>query len=148
MEFELFAPKKVTNTMTIAASIFAKQLKIDSRNWHVQIHIDKNVLSGEAAYGKIFVVEPRTAVIFLDAKMTIRHMLRVLAHEMVHLKQLVLGQLKYVGDDTYWLGKLFPEGKSYVNRPWEIEAAQKQEILALRFEEALGVVLEDLKIAA
>ena len=56
-----------------------------------------------------------------------------LAHEMVHVKQMVKGQLKS-GDDgkQIWLGKEFPADTPYLDRPWEVEAFSRQELIMRR----------------
>jgi hypothetical protein len=56
-----------------------------------------------------------------------------LAHEMVHVKQLVKGQLKSMADGSQtWLGKSYPADTPYLDRPWEIEAFSRQELIMRR----------------
>jgi len=144
MHIEIYTSKKCSTTLFVAATTFSKILKIDGRDWVVQIHTKKNFDSEEDAYGKIFVVAPREAVIILDSTQHVSKLVRTLAHEMVHLKQIILGQLKFKDNDTLWLGKKFPPHKSYINRPWEVEALSKQEVMAWKFEEALNEVFAKL----
>ena len=55
----------------------------------------------------------------------------LLAHEMVHIKQYVTGEMedRYTNDgqdvDTYWQGEIYPD-TNYLDAPWEIEAYGKQ----------------------
>ncbi len=59
----------------------------------------------------------------------------LIAHEMVHAKQYITGELGYnkKGDFT-WYGKKPKKGTLYHEFPWEIEAMQKAEIMAHAFK--------------
>jgi hypothetical protein len=63
---------------------------------------------------------------------------RTVSHEMIHIKQLLKGQLRYEMDGNeevvFWRGKRFDTSKcAYIDRPWEREAYSKQEILTHQF---------------
>ena len=51
-----------------------------------------------------------------------------LCHEMVHIAQTATGRLK----GWRWCGKKWPKNTPYMNRPWELDAYSKQEILLRR----------------
>lgn len=55
-----------------------------------------------------------------------------LAHEMVHVKQFAKGHFKVHKGTAHWMGKKYTEKTAYLDRPWEREAFQKQEILFRR----------------
>jgi hypothetical protein len=56
-----------------------------------------------------------------------------LAHELVHVKQLAKGQLKYGPRGTnIWAGKQYKKSTNYLDRPWEIEAFSRQELILRR----------------
>lgn len=55
-----------------------------------------------------------------------------LAHEMVHAKQMASGKLKTINGVNYWCGKRYTRKTKYLNKPWEIEAFSKQELLFRR----------------
>ena len=56
-----------------------------------------------------------------------------LAHEMVHVKQMVKGQLKTNANGSQtWLGKTYPADTPYLDRPWEVEAFSRQELIMRR----------------
>ena len=62
---------------------------------------------------------------------------QILAHEMVHLKQFALGELRMMSRCNKWKGKKW-ESKSdeldnYYDSPWEIEAFGREEGLFVRF---------------
>lgn len=57
----------------------------------------------------------------------------VLAHELVHVKQMAKGILKEGADGSnYWAGRYYGSETAYLDRPWEIEAFSKQELLLRR----------------
>jgi hypothetical protein len=56
-----------------------------------------------------------------------------LAHELVHVKQMAKGTLKDgPNGSNYWAGKKYSKNTKYLDRPWEIEAFSKQELLLRR----------------
>jgi hypothetical protein len=56
-----------------------------------------------------------------------------LAHELVHVKQLAKGILKYGRNGSnIWAGKNYKKSTKYLDRPWEIEAFSKQELILRR----------------
>lgn len=60
-----------------------------------------------------------------------------LAHELVHVKQMAKGILKSTRTGAQiWAGKKYSKRTKYLDRPWEIEAFSKQELILRRaFEE-------------
>lgn len=59
-----------------------------------------------------------------------------LAHELVHVKQLASGVLKQLRGGHTWAGKRYSKKTPYLNRPWEINAFSRQELILRRaFEE-------------
>ena len=56
-----------------------------------------------------------------------------LAHEMVHVKQMAKGQLKMGSRGAQvWMGKRYPAKTPYLDRPWEVEAFSRQELIMRR----------------
>jgi hypothetical protein len=56
-----------------------------------------------------------------------------LAHEMVHVKQMAKGILKSTKNGAHlWAGKRYHKNTEYLDRPWEIEAFSKQELILRR----------------
>ena len=56
-----------------------------------------------------------------------------LAHEMVHVKQLAKGQMKFLPNEVkIWKGKRYTKKTKYLEQPWEIDAFSKQELLLRR----------------
>lgn len=57
-----------------------------------------------------------------------------LAHEMVHVRQLALGQLKFLSNQNrIWMGKRYNTNRThYLDQPWEIDAFSRQELVFRR----------------
>ena len=87
---------------------------------------------------------PKTYEITIHNKLDKRSKFKTLAHEIVHLKQWLTGEMKdhIKSEDitkTYWKGKLWKnsgdELDDYYDSPWEIEAYGKEEGLYARWME-------------
>ncbi len=112
-----------------------KQLKLTKSKKFLLVEISKHV--GEDNDG-CTVPLPEIDSIVVTLKPAAAHLLGItLAHEMVHVKQLARGILRAEKGKKYWRGQFYPERTKYMNRPWEIEAFAKQEILFRRAIERL-----------
>ena len=66
-------------------------------------------------------------------KSSLLNMATTLAHEMVHVRQLAKGQLKYLSSQTkIWMGRRYTKKTSYLDQPWEQDALARQEMLMRR----------------
>ena len=70
-------------------------------------------------------------VISINGKQSMKGLALTLAHEMVHVKQMVRGHLRQTEEGMLWKGKKMNDVK-YLDQPWEIEAFSKQELLMRR----------------
>ena len=53
-----------------------------------------------------------------------------LAHEMVHVRQLAKGQMKFLPNESkIWMGKRYSKKTHYLDQPWELDAFARQEIV-------------------
>lgn len=75
--------------------------------------------------------KPREFTIQIQKYKSKRYMLMTLAHEMVHLKQYVLGELDE--NMNAWKGRRVSSKMSYWDSPWEIEAHGREAGLFTRF---------------
>ena len=56
-----------------------------------------------------------------------------LAHEMVHVRQLAKGIMKFLPNGSrMWMGKKYTKKTPYMDQPWELDAFAKQEIILRR----------------
>lgn len=86
----------------------------------------KENVHGDCSYDLDFKTNPRDFVIRVDSRMSLRDICIVTAHEMVHVKQFVKGELydsKSAFNKTRWHGEWLNRDKlDYWDHPWEIEA--------------------------
>jgi hypothetical protein len=53
-----------------------------------------------------------------------------LAHEMVHVRQLAKGLMKFLPNQSrIWMGKRYTKKTHYLDQPWELDAFARQEIV-------------------
>ncbi len=53
-----------------------------------------------------------------------------LAHEMVHVRQLAKGLMKFLPNQArIWMGKRYNKRTHYLDQPWELDAFARQEIV-------------------
>ena len=118
-----------------SAALFYSEVLLGSRmekNIYLDIKLTKGMKQKEKAYGFCHIVDdniskPREFMIELDASMkySFDQILTWLAHEMVHLKQFVRGELC-----DYETGRVH-----YNDQPWEKEAYRLESKLYEEFEE-------------
>ena len=130
------APKESIDTLSDMTTVFSKALRLDSSRFSLQVFCIPNLLRDYNRKGAVTVTGNKELTMLLDAKLLRDYeaLATTTAHEMVHVKQYAKGQLitkpRKNGKSplNYWLGKL--NKKDYYNRPWELEAFSKQQILA------------------
>jgi hypothetical protein len=109
----------------------------------LEVKLTKDLKKKEDAYGYCHITDdslsrPREFMIELDTSM--RHpfdqILTWFAHEMVHLKQFVRGELcDYADCRVQWKSKTFGEKLKYNDQPWENEAYRLEDRLYGEFAE-------------
>ena len=113
-----------------------------AKNIYLDIKLTKDLKKKEGAYGFCHIVDdslsrPREFMIELDASMRYKfdQILTWLAHEMVHLKQFVRGELcDYETGRVQWKSRSFGR-VHYDDQPWEKEAYRLENKLYEEFEE-------------
>ena len=66
-------------------------------------------------------------------KFSLLNMALTLSHEMVHVRQLAKGQMKFLPKNArMWMGKTYSKKTKYLDMPWEIDAFARQEIVLRR----------------
>lgn len=76
----------------------------------------------------VLIKEPRR-----NTKAALVEMVTTLSHEMVHVRQLAKGLLKYLPKNKkMWKGELYSAKTPYLDQPWELDAFAKQEIICRR----------------
>jgi len=128
-------------------NFYAEKLNIKNRNFILLVKTVKNLRKDEGLNGYVGTVRKDCIVdkskkayaMGLDSRIKTEDLVETIAHEMIHVKQKVLGQLRYEGRTTYWLGKKVICSKiNYFDQPWEQEAWSKQKLLAVQIFKILG----------
>lgn len=133
MEIEILSRSKaLPELLKNAAMFYAKELRIVGSTYKVFVCTDPN-LRKEGSNGICARTGDREITVALYSRLSPVKMLSTLAHEMVHVKQMVRGHyrsepMKYgKGVHHYWLGKRVKA--EYIKRPWEREAFRKEMVL-------------------
>ena len=130
-------------------------------NLEIDIHFRKHTDNGEAmVHEDEFRSRPRRFRIILDPyKMRLddygrelgdeefcNEAFKVLGHELVHVKQYVVGDLSMRTKGTFWKGELHKIGNlaEYFKSPWEIEAYGLERYLWMNFIDFWSANLEKL----
>ena len=127
-----------------AASFYGEVLlgKRMARNILLEIKLTRELKQKEQAYGFCHITDdnldrPREFMIELDTSMKnpFDQVLIWLAHEMVHLKQFVRGELfDYATGNVQWKSRTYRR-VHYTDQPWEKEAYRLEEELYEMFAE-------------
>ena len=123
-----------------AATFFAKELNIHKLNFTLDIFPMKGLRErgtrglAHMEYGGR---GTKKMEIHIDSRLPENLLISTLAHEMVHIKQMLRGQYWAFTDDygtpvRFWLGKQVDA--KYIDQPWEIEAWTKERLLSVKYE--------------
>lgn len=133
MEIEILTRKSSRKSVIEAsAQFYAKKLNILKSKYKVFICMDPDLAKDSEANGMCAKTGDKEITIALYSRLPASKLFVTLAHEMVHAKQMMRGQYRIEigkrGKTThYWMGK--PVKKEYIERPWEIEAFQREGVL-------------------
>ena len=144
MEISIYAQsKRLPEFLKQTARFYAQELGILKSKYNVLIVTDPT-LKKEGSHGLCAKTGEREITIMLYSHLSPVRLLYVLAHEMVHAKQIARGQYKseFKRGTThhYWMGRRVKA--EYIKRPWEREAFSKESILV---EILNGYVTKELK---
>lgn len=119
-----------------ASYYFVKKLKLQKSNYFLHILGKQGLRKNDGSLGLTAKISKDEICIALDSKLSIPRLLLTLAHEMVHVKQFAKGQVKteftrFGNVKTFWMGRQVKA--KYINRPWEIEAYTREDILVEQF---------------
>jgi len=98
---------------------------------HLIIDILDKGLNREGLYGSCSICDnnhrPREFLIEMNNTIDDDLYLTTLFHEMIHVKQRVLGEYKTKYQKDFWFGKLIDPDTNYRDLPYEVEAHQLEE---------------------
>lgn len=141
MEIKLLDRSKERNDLIDGiVTFYANQLKIANHKCNVSIGTATGMTKDSGMAGMVMKLEDNEYLILIDRKLPLHQMIIVLAHEMVHLKQYVRGQLRphfnRAGKVSYtWMGRKYKNDN--FESPWELEAYSRERVLANRLTRTL-----------
>jgi hypothetical protein len=138
MEFEVEArSKKCQKLLTSIMPSMIKQLGLENSKKAVLILVTDDV--GPGMHGATLYIEIADCYLVLlkkPARLTATALIEIsttLAHEMVHVRQLAKGIMKFAPRQSrIWMGKLYTKKTKYLDQPWELDAFARQEIIVRR----------------
>ena len=142
--------KRLYQIIDIAVPFYAEELNLLNNKFDLYVYTVKDLIKDHNARGSCQIDDPikgcKQIVVFIDSSLKFDQMIQVLAHEMIHVKQMVKGHYwyfvdEYDGDMHFWRGK--PVNVEYWDRPWEREAWRKEKILSVKFEQLFYTVLKN-----
>ena len=126
-----------------AIRFFVKTLMPRKRSLKIDLQI-KNLIKDDVA-GLCEHVDRNEVIIQSHSRGTLYDYISFLAHESIHMKQFVTGELKTVNRKELWHGEDFTD-VAYRKQPWEIEAWNRQHELAKDFiKNNMGITLKEAK---
>lgn len=117
-------PNVDRKTLKKAIAFYADYLMSNHEKVNLCVEFQKNLHKNEKDEAYCVQEDKNTYNITIDPKFGKRKLLITLAHEMVHLKQYVNGELKHLARKKLdkFCGNDYPENMFYWEQPWEIEA--------------------------
>lgn len=99
-------------------------------------------LSREGLFGSCSILDscyrPREFIVEIHNRLDEDAYLKVLFHELIHVKQRILREHVTKYNKNYWYSRIVPEDTLYEDEPWEIEAHNNEERIYREFIEWQG----------
>lgn len=133
MEFKVIGSVRNRKFCTALLPSMIKQLGLQNSTMAVLIMIEDSMGDNAGTTVDLGIDGLDCLLVIIKPNKRLKEIACTLAHEMVHVKQMAKGQLKGGGDGTQiWMGKRYPADTPYLDRPWEIDAYAKQELIMRR----------------
>lgn len=117
----------------LMVTFYERYLKVEKSKCTLLVQLRKDMIKEVGANGMTTKVAD-VVIIAIDTSLQYDDFIRTFAHEMVHVKQLIRGTLRFNdGNIGVWRGKALDV--PYLKKPWEIEALREQELMARQFNE-------------
>jgi hypothetical protein len=142
--------KRLYQIVDIAVPFFAEELNLLNNRFDLYVYTVKGLIKNNDARGMCQLDDPingrKQIVVFIDSSLKFDSLIQVLAHEMIHVKQMVKGHYwffvdEYDTDTHFWRGEQIKA--DYWDRPWEKEAWRKEKLLAIKFEKLFYTLLKN-----
>lgn len=138
MEYDVDADNpKIKKFLDSLMPSFIEQLGLTNSKRAVLVKVTKDLEDDfQGATMNIEVADCMMVLIKTPKRITPITMMEIattLAHEMVHVRQLAKGIMKFAPNEVrYWRGKKYTKKTKYLDMPWEIDAFSRQELLLRR----------------
>lgn len=123
-------PRLSVEEAQTAATFFAKELM--PKAWD-KLYIDINFLRMDDAHGLVDRLSRYEYQMDISTRLGKKSTISTIAHEVVHIKQMIRGELVMKSSHNKWNGKHFPVSYDYFNSPWEIEAYGREVGLTYKY---------------
>jgi len=122
--------------MVECCAFYAKKLGIHKMDATILIAFKYEYTKTFGVYATCEYIETGKVCIEVDSKLHNNILLEIMAHEMVHAKQHLKGELsENKKGDRLWKGKKVSAKLTYSQEPWELEAMRKQAVLNYQYME-------------
>ena len=99
-------------------------------NTYVSVEVKRDIGADGWCWVEDDDLRPREFTIQLEKTLDEMTLLRTLAHEMVHVWQYASGRLRLYQDGRHrYNGRVYSSNTKYLDRPWEGEAYELEEVL-------------------
>ena len=107
----------------------------------ITVKVDNNLTRKQKAWGLCYWTDnrhrPRKFVVIMDDTQNYPSFMKTLIHELVHVKQYVIGDLKdFCSGAAKWKKNVYemdPDDPDFLNSPWEKEAYKVSQDMYLRY---------------
>ena len=134
MEIKVLGDSKSRKGLVYSLStFFAQALKIDGDSTVVKVYSIPRLTKDKNWNGCVARMSPTEIHVLVDSRLDPNKLVVTLAHEFVHVKQHVRGEVKSYkkrNGETGWIWMGRVNNASYANMPWEIEARKREKVLA------------------
>ena len=122
------------NQINLAMNFFRDRLFRDrvrlALNTYVSVEVKRDIGADGWCWVEDDDLRPREFTIQLEKTLDEMTLLRTLAHEMVHVWQYASGRLRLYQDGRHrYNGRVYSSNTKYLDRPWEGEAYELEEVL-------------------
>lgn len=116
-----------------AVAYFAKTLKINRPEISIQVNFKYLMLDTFRVMAECTMPKKNCILLEIDANLSQDWIIQIVAHEMVHAKQWIKGELVTKKGYMYWKGEKVRNDLAYHKHPWEVEAMRKQIVMMYEF---------------
>ena len=130
MEFYVEAGPKTRRFIEAVLPSMLTQLGLNSSRKFLMVKMDRDLKDHGTTMPMAGI---DTVLIVLKPNRNLLNLGVTLAHELVHVRQLAKGQLKYLTkQNRIWMGRRYTKKTRYLDQPWEQDAFARQEIIVRR----------------